>query len=70
MAHCAQHWTPRPRLNVCVEAHLDACEDLTDKAVGVTIRGRIVSGPYQDRSFIGTYDPASHTGSLNLSISP
>jgi hypothetical protein len=53
-----------------IEAHLDACEDLGEKAVGVTIRGCIASGPYQGRSFIGTYDPISHTGSLNLSSSP
>lgn len=50
-----------------VEVQVDACEDLTDKTVGVAIRGHIASGPYQGRSFIGTYDPASHTGSLNLS---
>ena len=53
-----------------IKAHLDACEDLSDKTVGVSIRGYIASGPYQGRSFIGTYDPTSHTGSLNLSSSP
>jgi hypothetical protein len=53
-----------------VETHLDACEDLSDKAVGVTIRGHIASGPYQGRSFVGTYDPKSHMGTLNLSGSP
>jgi hypothetical protein len=53
-----------------IEAHLDACEDLNDREIGVTIRGRIAAGPYEGRSFIGTYDPATHTGSLNLSARP
>ena len=49
------------------EAHVDACEDLGGNAPGVAIRGHIASGPYQGRSFIGTYDPGTHKGSLNLS---
>jgi hypothetical protein len=53
-----------------VEAHLDACEELSDKSIGVTIRGHIASGPYQGRSFIGTYDPRNHKGTLNLTGSP
>ena len=52
------------------EAHVDACEDLGGNAPGVVIRGHIASGPYQGRSFIGTYDPGTHTGSLNLSTAP
>jgi hypothetical protein len=47
-------------------------EDLGDKAVEVTIRGHIAAWPYEGRSFIGTYDPASHTGSVNFrqSVNP
>jgi hypothetical protein len=52
---------------VSLEAHLDACEDLGGNAPGVVIRGRVASGPYEGRSFIGTYDPGTHKGSLNLS---
>ena len=48
------------------EAHVDACEDL-DGAAGVVISGHVTSGPYEGRSFIGTYDPSTHKGSLNLS---
>ena len=52
------------------EAHIDACEDLGGNAPGVVIRGHIASGPYQGRSFIGTYDPATHKGNLNLAAAP
>ena len=52
------------------EVHVDACEDLGGNAPGVVIRGHIASGPYQGRSFIGTYDPGTHKGSLNLSAAP
>jgi len=52
------------------EAHMDACEELGGNAPGVVIRGHIASGPYQGRSFIGTYDPGTHKGSLNLSAAP
>jgi hypothetical protein len=50
------------------EANLDACEDLGGNAPGVVIRGHITSGPYRGRSFIGTYDPTTHKGNLNLSV--
>ena len=52
------------------EVHVDACEDLGANAPGVVIRGHIASGPYQGRSFIGTYDPSTHKGGLNLSAAP
>jgi hypothetical protein len=52
------------------EAQIDACEDLGGNAAGVALRGQVASGPYQGRSFIGTYDPATHKGSLNLASAP
>jgi hypothetical protein len=53
------------------EARLAACQDLEGQAApGVVIRGRITSGPYQGRSFIGTYCVITHTGSLNLDMAP
>jgi hypothetical protein len=53
-----------------IEAHLETCKDLSNRAVGVAIRGHITSGPYHGRSFVGTYDPAQHIGTLNLSLMP
>jgi hypothetical protein len=50
------------------EAHIDGCDDLGGNALGVAIRGHIVSGCYQGRSFIGTYDPDTDKGSLNISF--
>jgi hypothetical protein len=38
------------------DAHIDACEGLGSNATGFALRGPIASGPYQGRSFIGTYD--------------
>lgn len=50
------------------EAQIDGCDDLGGNAPGVAVRGRIVSGSYQGRSFIGTYDPETKKGSLNISF--
>jgi hypothetical protein len=51
------------------EAHIHVCDMLPDDA-GVAVQGNITSGPYEGRSFVGTYDPHTHKGRLNLAAAP
>jgi hypothetical protein len=53
-----------------LEAHLDACEEVGNNAPEVVMRGHVASGPYKGRAFVGTYDPATRQGSLNLAAAP
>ena len=52
------------------EVQVDAIEDLDQGIPDVAIRGHITSGTLKGRSFIGTYDPMSHKGSLHLENAP
>jgi hypothetical protein len=52
-----------------LSASVEAMQELDDQPA-ILIRGRIAGGLYEDRIFIGSYDPQSRRGSLQLESVP
>ena len=53
-----------------LEAELEAAEPLDGATAVIAVRGKVLSGAFKGRSFVGTYDPEARKGSLNLATSP
>jgi hypothetical protein len=53
-----------------VQIRIDACQDLGGKASGVVFQGKVESGAHAGRSVVGTYDPDTRHGSINLAAAP
>jgi hypothetical protein len=49
-----------------LQAQIDTCDDLGDNASEMVISGHVASGTFAGRAFLGTYDPGTRQGSLNL----